>query len=373
MCGDSKAIIPSQLNPVTGASVVTDKPSNLTTSRRQFSGTTNTNLTRQVSFPEDPVTMSQSPPKPVESAGASEENSPERGRSGSRSASLPPTIDRSVDVSPLTNTDTSRSRSVKHLTCFWWKEKGDCKYSDEDCLYAHHDTGRYTEAPRQVNPNEPAKAGKNLARALSSLSISGQQAGLGMGLVGTPMGSRPMTPVGSVGGIGGVGSSGSRPVTPSLLSRAYSPAPLHVPQDIVALQNELGFYKTMAATNQQEKTILIDMIHTLQASQTDLQNRVARLESEKGAAMRDNEALKANSIYQVRANPYGPIGHHPHPAPVGFGAFDNSFAAGSARRAAVPTGHGVIGPAPPTPSWCTARPTVPSPANTNPSDDDDEE
>jgi hypothetical protein len=42
--------------------------------------------------------------------------------------------------------------SVKHLTCFWWKEKGDCRFKEEDCLYAHHDTGLYADSPRQVVP-----------------------------------------------------------------------------------------------------------------------------------------------------------------------------------------------------------------------------
>ena len=42
--------------------------------------------------------------------------------------------------------------SVKHLTCFWWKEKGDCRFREEDCLYAHHDTGLYADPPRQVIP-----------------------------------------------------------------------------------------------------------------------------------------------------------------------------------------------------------------------------
>lgn len=42
--------------------------------------------------------------------------------------------------------------SVKHLTCFWWKVKGDCRFSEIDCLYAHHDTGLLADAPRQVTP-----------------------------------------------------------------------------------------------------------------------------------------------------------------------------------------------------------------------------
>lgn len=58
---------------------------------------------------------------------------------------------------------TSESRkerpSVKHLTCWWWNEKGKCKYTVDECLYAHHKTGRVADAPRQVKAG-----GKSLSR-----------------------------------------------------------------------------------------------------------------------------------------------------------------------------------------------------------------
>lgn len=34
---------------------------------------------------------------------------------------------------PGDSNNSHNRRSVKHLTCFWWWEKGDCKYSDEEC------------------------------------------------------------------------------------------------------------------------------------------------------------------------------------------------------------------------------------------------
>ncbi|KIV76870.1 hypothetical protein PV11_08721 [Exophiala sideris] len=58
------------------------------------------------------------------------------------------------------------NKSVKHMTCFWWRNQGFCKKTDEECSYAHWDTGLYSDAPKQVNPGEPAKAGKSLERAL---------------------------------------------------------------------------------------------------------------------------------------------------------------------------------------------------------------
>lgn len=39
--------------------------------------------------------------------------------------------------------------SVKHLTCWYWANKG-CRLSDHACLYSHHDTGRVAEPPVQV-------------------------------------------------------------------------------------------------------------------------------------------------------------------------------------------------------------------------------
>lgn len=50
------------------------------------------------------------------------------------------------------SSDSSTKPSVKHLTCWWWYEKGQCRYSESECLYAHHDTGLVADAPRQVKP-----------------------------------------------------------------------------------------------------------------------------------------------------------------------------------------------------------------------------
>lgn len=43
----------------------------------------------------------------------------------------------------------SQPKSVKHLTCWYWANKG-CKLPDHLCLYSHFDTGRLAEAPVQV-------------------------------------------------------------------------------------------------------------------------------------------------------------------------------------------------------------------------------
>jgi hypothetical protein len=75
-----------------------------------------------------------------------------RGRGG-RPSSLPRRSPQSRKSSSNPGTPHHHGKpSVKHLTCFWWKEKGDCRFKEEDCLYAHHDTGLYADPPRQVIP-----------------------------------------------------------------------------------------------------------------------------------------------------------------------------------------------------------------------------
>jgi hypothetical protein len=32
-------------------------------------------------------------------------------------------------------------QALKHLTCYHWKQKGGCRFRDDECQYAHYDTG----------------------------------------------------------------------------------------------------------------------------------------------------------------------------------------------------------------------------------------
>jgi len=41
----------------------------------------------------------------------------------------------------------SQDMPPKMLTCFYWKHQGGCNKRDEDCLYAHYDTGHDASAP----------------------------------------------------------------------------------------------------------------------------------------------------------------------------------------------------------------------------------
>ncbi|KAI4215403.1 MAG: hypothetical protein LQ351_002303 [Letrouitia transgressa] len=66
---------------------------------------------------------------------------------------------------PIAGTNSAHAQSnipsVKHLTCFFWFTKGSCRWSDNQCLYAHYYTGQVANGPVQVEPGRPAVAGKN--------------------------------------------------------------------------------------------------------------------------------------------------------------------------------------------------------------------
>ena len=238
-------------------------------------------------------------------------------------------------------------------------------------------TGRYTEAPRQVNPDEPAKAGRNLARALSNLSLTnGHQSSTSIGSAGSASGSRPGSPLVMYG---------PGPATASDLSQVMAPASYVVAPGVVALQNQLAFYQNLVVSNQDEKNILIDMIHDLQAKIQDSNNEVARLQSQLGALSRENETLRAANMSQSRTNPFGPVGS------VSAGYTTQNFGAAGqvfnpTQSAFVPVGYrhslvSPLSPAPATPSWrsvsSNSAPAIgarnASPDNTNPSDDEHDE
>lgn len=67
---------------------------------------------------------------------------------------------KSSERSQKTSSSTSNSPpSVKHLTCYFWAKNGTCKWNDDECLYAHHDTGKVANGPLQV---EPGRKSENL-------------------------------------------------------------------------------------------------------------------------------------------------------------------------------------------------------------------
>lgn len=50
---------------------------------------------------------------------------------------------------PRVQSSAPQPPSVKHLTCWYWANKG-CKLADDVCLYAHFDTGRLADPPVKI-------------------------------------------------------------------------------------------------------------------------------------------------------------------------------------------------------------------------------
>ncbi|MCJ1237362.1 hypothetical protein MMC14_005347 [Varicellaria rhodocarpa] len=82
--------------------------------------------------------------------------------------------------------------SVKHLTCYYWKKVGKCRFSEEECLYSHKNTGQLAEAPQKVEPGGksttdeseenatltylgPSVAGRNLTQLTKAIAIQEHQ------------------------------------------------------------------------------------------------------------------------------------------------------------------------------------------------------
>lgn len=194
---------------------------------------------------------------------------------------------------------TPSKRSVKHLTCFWWKEKGTCKYSEEECLYAHHDTGKYTDPPRQVIPGEPAKAGRSLDRALRNLSIEGPK--------------KPSAALPSVMG-------SARPGTPASDHETATspPSPVKIEDDTIQLRADSAFLRTLVRQATQEKAVMLTSIESLQAEKKELQTSVDTLRAECQQLVHERDALRklllqfqqSGAPTRPASNPFGVIGGH---------------------------------------------------------------
>ena len=121
-------------------------------------------LTASPADPE-PMSPSQSQDTPFKrscsqtslnsSRNASRPRTPTPASSGLKGKGRPIPGSTSLPSSPKVRSATPHpygKPSVKHLTCFWWKVKGSCRFVEDDCLYAHRDTGLLADAPRQVAP-----------------------------------------------------------------------------------------------------------------------------------------------------------------------------------------------------------------------------
>lgn len=212
-----------------------------------------------------------------------------RGRARYRSASRPrPPVQ-------------SGTMNLKQLTCHWWFQTGSCRFSSKDCLYAHHDTGKHAEAPRQVIPDQPAVAGRNAdrklrevethltslrlddARKMHSRSTSSLAEIANHPMSAPPGGafniSRPSTPGGLM----------LRSPGPSMQAQGVFPiipnSPLHLATTNAAhLEGELRFFRTLVEQAGKEKEVMVSTIESLQA-----ENQTLKAESESTKA--DNKRL----------------------------------------------------------------------------------
>ncbi|RMZ91432.1 hypothetical protein DV736_g1323, partial [Chaetothyriales sp. CBS 134916] len=232
--------------------------------------------------------------------------------SGSRSSSVPSGLDvpkqHSRETSPAAAESSGKKKSsVKHLTCFWWKERGKCRHSAEECLYAHHDTGRYTDAPRQIIPGEPAKAGRNLNRSLRNIALSTSQ-------------HRSSSSLSSI-----AGHACSRPDTPSALEmpRLPTPSPRSV-EATTSLQSDTAFLRNLVEQASREKAVLASAIERLSIENDQLKhdtevnrNLVGQLQGEMKQLTSERDVLRQvvsqlqqpSQVMRVNTtNPFGVIG-----------------------------------------------------------------
>ncbi|EXJ91037.1 hypothetical protein A1O1_04144 [Capronia coronata CBS 617.96] len=208
-----------------------------------------------------------------------------------------------ANANPL---NPNAKRSVKHLTCFWWWEKGECRFSEEECLYAHHDTGHYTLAPRQVIPGEPAKAGKSLERALNKLAIVNRSSASLSSLAtanaynhGHGHGPAHITTTNNAS------DANPRPATPHdngvARSRSNTPSPLEIGQAHAQAQAEAtqqlktdnDFLRSLVQETQREKRALVDTIEVLQNDKNQLQSRIEAMSNERGNLLYERDVLQA--------------------------------------------------------------------------------
>ena len=260
---------------------------------------------------QGPVHCDPRPPTPTAKKGR-----------GGRASSIPPRSPHSrKSSSSRPGTPHPHGKpSVKHLTCFWWKEKGDCRFQEEDCLYAHHDTGLYADPPRQVIPGgkflvfqrtpvhhhshcvleprrllthtnvtEPAMAGRSLDRALKKLhsdhnKSSNSLTSMSSEVVHADTVSRP-------------GSPRSKPPT--------SPAVFEQLKGIeiayAAAKSDIAFLRNLVEQNTKEKAVLVTTVDNLQveARTSKEGNRSLKTENDQ---LREERDLLRSALSQLQIN-----------------------------------------------------------------------
>ncbi|KAL6243223.1 hypothetical protein RBB50_009774 [Rhinocladiella similis] len=290
------------------------------------------------SAPSSPPTMPESPSR------RSRTNEPEnRKRGESRSSSVPIVVrtaqgqehpEEKARSQPRTQPHTRASspskgsnddrlkansshsrRSVKHLTCFWWWEKGHCRFSDEDCLYSHYDTGHHTSAPRQVIPGEPAKAGKSLERELTKMAVHNRSS-TSIASFHTAQGTthgNGHTPASVM-----ASSRAASPTIPSIdrpASRSTTPSGLEISQ-AAQLRTDNDFLRTLIQQTQREKAALVEAMESMKKEKNQQQAQIEAMQLEHANFLHEREILHATIRKLQTANPNPVMSTRPPNAPA---------------------------------------------------------
>lgn len=188
---------------------------------------------------------------------------------------------------------------MKLLTCHWWLTAVGCRFSANDCLYAHYDTGHHAEAPRQVVPGQPAVAGRNAHRRLHQANIENHVANLNLHNtrnmypnqnVDPNMSMRGHSPNSSLADVTSVFKTCSNPSTPGIMIHGPNghnmqnlAPPMFPTMDIIPnsplqfattnaanLENENHFLRTLVEQGGREKKVMVTTLETLQAENQGL-------------------------------------------------------------------------------------------------------
>ena len=165
--------------------------------------------------------------------------------------------------------------------------------------YAHFDTGRYSDAPRQVVPGEPAKAGRNLDRSLKNLSLTARNSSSSLNSI-TAL--RPMTP-----GFELPNTSHSNHSSFDFTAGANSQA-----------ISENAFLRGLISQSNPEKAFMISTVEALQQEKATLRSTINAQVSENDKLVKERDALRAALSLQQQqqqqqrnlSHPYGAIGGH---------------------------------------------------------------
>ncbi|RMZ75813.1 hypothetical protein DV737_g5110, partial [Chaetothyriales sp. CBS 132003] len=168
--------------------------------------------------------------------------------------------------------------------------------------------GRYTDAPRQIVPGEPAKAGRNLNRSLRSVAMSTSQQ------------QRSSSSLSSL-----AGHVSARDDAPSVLEmhRLPTPSPRRV-EAAPSLQADAAFLRSLVEQASREKAVLASAMERLSSENDQLKhevevnkNLVCQLQGETKQLTSERDVLRrvvsqfpqAGQVMRVNTtNPFGAIG-----------------------------------------------------------------